>query len=684
MQIPTNDNSWLKASNWQEVLEDPDRLPEDIRHYLETQNRRTEEWLGGTESRKWIIDELKATIRDRDDSVPISDGVFSYWQRFVEGAEHPDFLRQHQSEKSEVLLSGDMRATNHPYYDIGAADHSPDHRFFAVTEDRQGSERYTLTIFQSGSQEQLEDSLNDCRGDFEWSTDSTKILYTRLDENQRPSSVWCHEIGSIQNDDQLVFDLEHPGRFIGLGKTSSEKWITIDIHDHQTNQSFLLDATLADLTPLPVTDWIEGLEYEVEEFNSYLIIRGNHDHEDFALYRAPTPNISRPSNPDSWTILWVPTEGSVFSDYEVLKNHWIIEYSEEGCGRYLIAEPDPVTFRIRQELDLQTSIHDAHLDPLPGFDRETIRMQISTPASPTEVTEIDLRSGKSRQLKISVPPNGHDSANYIVKRHYGVSGDGQLVPLTIVHHKDVVPNHESPVLLTGYGAYGMSLTPRFSATRRILLTRGVIHVTAHVRGGMEKGYQWYRSGRMADKDKSFDDFVGAAESLIRDGYTSAGHIIIHGGSAGGLLVGAVAMRRPELFRGVIADVPFVDVLKTMLDADLPLTPPEWPEWGNPIESEDAKRRLGHFSPTQMVDKRPYPCILATAGLTDPRVTYWEPARWIHRLQALGLGGPFLLYTELNAGHGGPSGRYSGLDDIAKIYQTVIQLFKLPIEAPHAL
>ncbi|MEK9604752.1 MAG: prolyl oligopeptidase family serine peptidase, partial [Gammaproteobacteria bacterium] len=191
-------------------------------------------------------------------------------------------------------------------------------------------------------------------------------------------------------------------------------------------------------------------------------------------------------------------------------------------------------------------------------------------------------------------------------------------------------------------------------------------------------------GRMADKDKSFDDFIGAAETLIRDGWTSAGNIILHGGSAGGLLVGATVMRRPELFKGVIADVPFVDVLETMLDADLPLTPPEWPEWGNPIESMDAKRRLGHFSPTRLVEKRPYPCILATAGLTDPRVTYWEPARWIHRLQAIAEGGPFLLYTELNAGHGGPSGRYAGLDDIARIYQAVIQLFGLPKEAPHAL
>ena len=684
MQTPTTDNAWLKAENWQEVLEEPESLPGEIRRFLESQNQTAESWLGGPDSRQWIIDELKSTIRDRDDSVPVEDGEYTYWQRFIEGAEHPDFLRQTNQSDPETLLCGDERAANYPYYDIGAADHSPNHELFAVTEDRQGSERYTLTLFRAGSQTPIEPPLTDCRGDFEWSTDSRKLLYTRLDENQRPSTVWCHTIGTQQTDDQLVYQLEHPGRFIGLGKTSSDAWITIDIHDHQTNQSFLLAADLDNLSPIAVTDWIEGLEYELEHVDPYLIIRGNHGHEDFALYRAPLPTSEIPSNPVQWETLWIPEAGALFSDYEVLAKHWVIEYSVEGCGRYLIVEPNPLQFEIRQELNLSTSIHDAHLDPLPGFYRDTIRMRISTPAMPPEVREIDLTTGEFKQLKISAPPNGHTEANYVVLRSYGISGDGQKIPLTIVHHRDVTPNPETPVLLTGYGAYGMSLTPGFSASRRTLLTRGVIHVTAHVRGGMENGYQWYRSGRMADKDKSFDDFIGAAETLIRDGWTSAGNIILHGGSAGGLLVGATVMRRPELFKGVIADVPFVDVLETMLDADLPLTPPEWPEWGNPIESMDAKRRLGHFSPTRLVDKRPYPCILATAGLTDPRVTYWEPARWIHRLQAIAEGGPFLLYTELNAGHGGPSGRYAGLDDIARIYQAVIQLFGLPKEAPHAL
>ena len=370
MQTPTTDNHWLKAANWQEVLEDPDSLPADIRSYLETQNQTADQWLGGETSRQWIIDELKATIRDRDDSVPIWEGEFQYWQRFVEGAEHPDFLRQHHTQGEQLLLCGDKRASNHPYYDIGAADHSPNHQLFAVTEDRQGSERYTLTIFNAGSNQPLEPALVDCRGDFEWSTDSSKILYTRLDEHQRPSTVWCHLIGTNQSDDQLVFQLDHPGRFIGLGQTSSEAWITIDVHDHQTNQTFLLPASLDDLTLIKVTDWIEGLEYEVEHVEPYLIIRGNQHHEDFALFRAPIPTLTEPSNPDQWHTLWVPTQGHLFSDFEILKHHWIIEHSEEGCGRYFIAEPDPETFKIRQTLALESSIHDAHLDPLPGFERD--------------------------------------------------------------------------------------------------------------------------------------------------------------------------------------------------------------------------------------------------------------------------------------------------------------------------
>lgn len=684
MQTRNNHTQWLKAQNWQAVLEDPERLPEAIRQHLETENTLSEQWLGGPDSRQWILDELKSTIRDADESVPIQDGRYRYWQRFVAGAEHPDFLRQDENGATEVLLCGDQRAEGTDYYDVGSADHSPDHRVFAVTEDLHGSERYTLSLFAAGSAHVIETPLTDCRGDFEWGSDSQTLLYTRLDEHQRPSSVWCHRIGTDQSEDVLVFALDHPGRFIGLGKTSTEAWITIDSHDHQTNQCFLLPADLQSLTPIPVTDWIPELEYEIEQVGDQLLLRANYEHPDYALFVAPIPTTEQMANPESWRLLWAPEDGELFTDYEVLASHWVVEISREGCGRYLICESNLDAFEIRMPIPLPTEIHDSHLDPLPGHNRDQIRMRYSTPATPPSVLEIDLTTGEQTVLKVSAPPNGHDETHYVVTRRYGVSGDGTRIPLTLVHHRDVTPGPDTPVLLTGYGSYGMSLTPAFSASRRTLLTRGVLHVTAHVRGGMENGHQWYKGGRMAEKDQSFNDFIGAAETLIRDGLTSAGRIVLHGGSAGGLLVGTVAMRRPELFKGVIADVPFVDVLETMLDADLPLTPPEWPEWGNPSESPDAYRRLAHYSPTLMVESREYPCILATAGLTDPRVTYWEPARWIAALKERGTGGPFLLYTELHAGHGGPSGRYAGLDDIARIYQAVIQLLNLPQDAPYAL
>ncbi len=685
MQSKITETEWLKAENWQDVLDDPSTLPPNIRHHLEAENTLAEEWLGGPDARDWILQELKATIRDEDTSVPIEDGPYRYWQRFRAGAEHPDFLRQHQAHTDlEVLLSGDTRAHGHAFYDLGSADHSPDHRYFAVTEDVQGSERYTLTVFVAGTDRPFETPLTDCRGDFEWSSDSKKLLYTRLDKHQRPSSVWCHTLGTSQTDDVLVFENPNPGRFIGLGKTSTETLITIDCHDHQTNQTFLLSSTLEDLNPIAMTDWIPELEYELEQVGNHLLLRTNHHHPDFALYVAPMPTGAAPSSPDQWRLLWAPPEGHLLSDYEVLEKHWVIETTHEGSGRYFVIEPNLEHFIERTELALESQIHDAHLDPLPGNHRDHIRLRISTPATAPQTVEVDLNTGALTVLKTSEPPNGHTPEHYVVKRHYGVSGDGQKIPLTLVHHQDLIPGPDTPVLLTGYGAYGMSLTPGFSATRRTLLTRGVLHVTAHVRGGMENGHAWYKDGRMAAKDNSFNDLIGAAETLIRDGLTSAGQIVLHGGSAGGLLVGTAVMRRPELFRGVIADVPFVDVLDTMLDDSLPLTPPEWPEWGNPSESKDAFRRLAHYTPTLMAEARHYPCILATAGLTDPRVTYWEPARWIQTLKNTGLGGPFLLYTELQAGHGGPSGRYAGLDDVARIYQAVIRLFDLPKEAPYAL
>lgn len=685
MQSRNPDTAWLKAENWQSVLEDPETLPEPIRTHLETENTRAEEWLGGPDARAWIIDELKATIRDQDDSVPVIDGSFRYWQRFVAGAEHPDFLRQGlDSTHLEVLLSGDQRAAGFEYYDVGAADHSPDHRWFAVTEDTQGAERYVLTVFDTETGEWLPDQLADCRGDFEWGALSDRLIYTRLDENQRPSSVWCHRLGTSQSDDQCVFRQTDAGRFIGLGKTSSQTLITIDSHDHQTNQAFILDASLDHLEPIPVTAWIPGLEYELEQIPEGLLIRSNHAHPDFALFHAPLPSANTPLDPVDWTLLWAPEPGTLFSDYEVLKEFWVFEISTEGVPQYWISSTQIDAFSLGHALQLESDIHDAHLEPLPDFSRDRIRMRFSTPAQPPRVLEIDLRTGDIETLKISAPPNGHTDSNYVVQRAYGISGDGERIPMTLTYHRELELNADTPVLLTGYGAYGMSLTPGFSASRRTLLTRGVLHVTAHVRGGMENGYHWYTSGRMADKDNSFNDLIGAAESLIRDGFTRAGRIVLHGGSAGGLLVGTAVMRRPELFAGVIADVPFVDVLDTMLDADLPLTPPEWPEWGNPAESEDARRRIRQYAPTEIAAPITYPCILATAGLTDPRVTYWEPARWIASLNAQASGGPFLLYTELHAGHGGPSGRYAGLDDLARIYQTVMKLFDLPKDSLYGL
>lgn len=685
MQTRNTDTAWLKADNWQSVLDEPETLPEEIRSHLAAENALAEAWLGSAQEREWILDELKATIRDEDQSVPVSEGPFMYWQRFVAGAEHADFLRRgHDSEETTVLLCGDRRAAGTAYYDLGSADHSPDHRYFAFTEDTQGSERYVLSILDTETDSLLTTTLNDCRGDFEWASGSDALVYTRLDANQRPSSVWIHRLGTSQDADQCIFRQTDTGRFIGLGKTGSQQLITIDSHDHQTNQAFLLNADLNSPTPVPVTDWIPGLEYEIEQIADGLLLRSNYQHPDFALFHAPMPTSETRQKPSDWTCLWAPENGTLFSDYEVLEKYWVLEISSEGVPNYWIAAPRVNAFSLDRPIVLESLIHDAHLEPLPDFTRDSIRLKLSTPAKPPQVLEIDLKTGRSKTLKIATPPNGHNESNYRVERAYGISGDGARIPLTLTYHRELQLNRNTPVVLTGYGAYGMSLTPGFSASRRTLLTRGVLHVTAHVRGGMECGDRWYVNGRMADKDNSFNDLIGAAESLIRMGYTMAGRIVLHGGSAGGLLVGTAAMRRPELFAGVIADVPFVDVLETMLDAELPLTPPEWPEWGNPIQSDDAKRRIRHYAPTEIVEAIRYPCIFATAGLTDPRVTYWEPARWIATLKAVASGGPFVLYTELNAGHGGPSGRYEGLDDLARVYQAIIKMCQLPKESLYAL
>ena len=677
----TTSEDWLRAENWQSVLADPDTLPDEIRAHLAAENVLTEATLGGAAAREDLLRELKACIRDLDDSVPVDDGPYRYWQRYQAGAEHPDMVRQRLPEGPiETLLSGDQRAKGHPYYDLAHAEQSPDHTLFAITEDCQGAERYTLTLFQAGTEIVVDHPLEDLRGDFEWSADSQALIYTRLDDHQRPSSVWCHTLGTPQSDDHCVLTLDDPGRFIGLGKTSSEQFLTLEIHDHQTTQTFLLPADLSRLTPWPVTEWIEGLEYDLEDTGDALLIKANWGHKDFQLFTAPYPENGHSAHPDTWRLLWTPDPGHLLSDVEVLQTHWVLEVTREGIPHYWIAQSQSGTFALSSELTLDTDIHDAHLEALPGFQRTTIRLRRSTPCQPTEILDIDLLTGERQVRKRIDPPNGHTLTNYRAERRAAISSDGTPIPFTLVHHAQTPLTAETPIVVTGYGAYGMSLTPGFSAFRRSLLTRGVLHVTAHVRGGMEGGYQWYEQGRGAEKDNSFNDLIAVVETLFRMGIGRAGRVLLHGGSAGGMLVGTVVMRRPELFAGVIADVPFVDVLATMSDPSLPLTPPEWPEWGNPLTSETARRRISQYSPTLLVTARHYPPILATAGLSDPRVTYWEPAKWIARLKRMGQGGPFLLSTEMAAGHGGPSGRYAGLDDTARLYQFMRHVLALP-EAP---
>ena len=681
----TTSEDWLRAENWQSVLADPETLPAAIRDHLAAENALTEAALGGHSARADLREELKACIRDRDDSVPIDDGPYCYWQRYQAGAEHPDVVRQSKTDDVvEVLLCGDRRAHDHPYYDLANTEQSPDHQLFAITEDCHGAERYTLTILQAGTDDAVEEPLEDLRGDFEWTTDSRAIVYTRLDAHQRPSSVWCHTLGTPQATDHCLLTLDDPGRFIGLGKTSSERFLTIDIHDHQTTQTYLLPADLSRRDPWPVTAWIEGLEYDLEDSGDALVIKANWGHKDFQLFCCPYPDNDVPGHPDNWRCLWTPEPGTLFSDFEILATHWVLEMTREGIPHYQIATYRDNNFALGGTVPLATDIHDASLDALPGFDRTMIRLRLSTPRQPTEVLDIDLLTGEKTLRKRTDPPSGHHEDHYRVERRYAVASDGTPIPLTLVYHADTSLDSETPIVLTGYGAYGMSLTPGFSAFRRSLLVRGVLHVTAHVRGGMEGGYAWYEQGRGADKDNSFNDLIASAEALLRMGIGRAGRLVLHGGSAGGMLVGTAVMRRPELFAGVVADVPFVDVLATMSDPSLPLTPPEWPEWGNPLESDSARRRLSHYTPILAVQSRHYPPILATAGLSDPRVTYWEPAKWIARLKRIGRGGPFLLYTEMTAGHGGPSGRYAGLDDTARIYQFMRQVLNLPEMPRHSL
>ncbi|RYE11220.1 MAG: S9 family peptidase [Hyphomicrobiales bacterium] len=659
--------AWLRADNWQEVMQAPETLPADIRGYVEAENAYFAESFEAPHAALTdaIYKEIRGRIKEDDSGVASPDGPFAYNSRMLEGKQYPLVVRTPREGGPETILLDCNAEAGESYFGFGGAEHSPDHSLLAWAVDRQGSEYYTIHIRDLATGKDTGEVITEAGDGGVWAPDGRSLYYTELDDSHRPFRVRQHILGTQQTADRIIYEESDPGFFVGVGETLSRDFIVIDVHDHQTSEVWLIDASGS--APRLVAPRLTDREYDVETRNGLLFLLTNADGaEDYKIVTAPA------DAPDAanWTDLVPHQPGVLILDMIVLANHLTRLERVEGLPRIIVRD-----LRDGREWTVAFDEEAYSLGMSAGyeFDTATIRFTYSSPTTPQRTYDLDLDTGARTLLKEQQVPSGHDPADYITRRIFADAADGERVPLTLLYRKDTPIDGTAPALLYGYGAYGMSLPAGFSVSNLSLVDRGFVYAVAHVRGGMDKGYRWYKQGRREHKTNTFTDFIAAAEKLIADGYAAPDRIIAEGGSAGGMLMGAIANLRPELWAGILALVPFVDVLNTMSDDTLPLTPPEWPEWGNPIESGDDFARIAAYAPYEQVAAKNYPPIFALAGLTDPRVTYWEPAKWVAKLRASKTdNNPLYLKTHMGAGHAGASGRFDRIKETALSYAFALE------------
>lgn len=657
----TDDYAWLRADNWQQVMREPAALAPDIRAYLDAENAWTDAAMADVAGLKdALVAEMRGRIKEDDSSVPSPDGPYAYGIRFAHGAEHPMLIRTGRDGANEaVLLDANAMAEGKAYFHLGGSAHSPDHQLLAYATDEMGSEYFEIRIRDLVTGEDLPDRIAGTSGAPVWAADSRTLLYVWLDANHRPAKVYRHTVGADPSEDVVVFEDMNPAYFLGVGKTQSDAFIVIDSHDHETSEVHVVPADDPAATPRLIAPRRPAEKYEVDEAGGlFYILTNAGDAEDFKIVTAPVATPGR----EHWRDL-VPHEyGRLILSHTSYK-HWLTRLEREGGLPRIVIRSLATGEEHRIAFDEEAY----SLGMLGGyeFDTDMLRFTYSSMTTPARVYDYDMATRERVLRKEDEVPSGHNPADYVTRRLFATAGDGALVPVSLLYRKETPLDGSAPLLLYGYGAYGITIPAAFSTNRLSLVDRGFVYAIAHIRGGKDKGFHWYSDGRREKKVNTFTDFVAVGRFLATEHYTSEGRIVGWGGSAGGLLIGAVANLAPELFAGLIAEVPFVDVLDTMLDDSLPLTPPEWPEWGNPIVSESDFRTILAYSPYDNVAAQPYPAILAMAGLTDPRVTYWEPAKWVAKLRAHATANPLiLLKTNMDAGHGGAAGRFDRLQETA--------------------
>jgi oligopeptidase B len=665
-RVRTDDYAWMKDDNWQKVLRDPSLIKADVKAHLTEENAYTKAMLASTEGlQKQIFEEMKGRIKQDDASVPAPDGPWEYYARYESGAEHPVHARKPRGGGVEqVLVDEEAEAKGKAFYQVGSAQHSPDHRLYAWTVDEQGSEVYRVLVKEIATGKMVGEPVESVT-EFAWSPDSKWLFWILRDDNGRPAKVYRRPVGGRAKDDVLVYDEPDEGFFIGVGTLSSDEWIAISVGNQETSEVHLIPASDPTATPKLMEPRREGVRYEVDHWGDRFVIRTNDDGAvDWKLMTAPDANPGK----SGWTE-WVPHQpGRLITGMRAYSDHFVRLEKVDALNRIVVTKRGGGEHTV----NFDEAAYALSLESGYEYATPVTRFVYTSMTTPRQWFDYDMNTKARNLRKTQEIPSGHNPADYETRRLNAKAPDGAEVPIFVLMKKGTKLDGSAPLLLYGYGSYGMAMEPAFSIRNLSLVDRGWIWAIACPRGGSEKGWGWFLDGRKDKKINTFTDFIAAGEHLVANGYGKKGNIVAYGGSAGGLLMGAMANMRPDLWAGIIAAVPFVDVLNTMSDTSLPLTPPEWPEWGNPIEDTAAYDYIASYSPYDQVSAKPYPAILATGGLSDPRVTYWEPEKWVAKLRDhTTSGNPVLLKINMEAGHGGASGRFDFLKEIALDYAFAI-------------
>jgi oligopeptidase B len=646
---------------------------EDVLAHVKAENAYFEARMAAqTPLTEALFTEMRARIKEDDSTVPQKDGDYIYWSEFEEGAQYRKHWRKPVAGgEAQLIIDENQLAEGKEYFSLGAASVSQNGRFLAYSTDTNGSERYTGRIKDLASGEHLPDVIENLRGDLVWVANDTALVYGPSTEEWRTLEAKLHVIGTPAESDVTLYKEEDQSFGVGTGLTAQEDWLIIATGDNETSEVRLVPAANPTATPILVKPRKKGVEYSVDVRDGELWVWTNDNHINFRLAKAKL------DAPGDWQTVIAGSDDFYLTGFDLFKDFYVTEGRKNGLDQIQLrqygdaAKITPIAF--------PEASYTAGLSNNPEYDMTKLRLSYQSMVTPSTVYDYDVKTAKLETLKTQVIPSGYDASLYTTERVSIQARDGTMVPVSIVMRKDRAEilkkagiEGPGPLHLYAYGAYGYAIPPGFSTSRLSLVDRGFAYAIAHIRGGDDLGRRWYLQGKMFERTNTFNDFVDAGRGLISKGYTAEGMVTASGGSAGGELMGAIVNQDPKQYGAIVAHVPFVDVLNTMLNDKLPLTPGEWQEWGNPITSKASFAYLLSYSPYDQVVAQEYPPMLVTAGLNDPRVTYWEPAKWVAKLRELKTDDNLLLMkTNMGAGHGGQSGRWNSLKETAEEFAFIL-------------